>query len=274
MQKESYELIHPGQLSKPLEKALQLRGKELSDAKLSTLISDTEQTRADYQAKAILTGIALLAKKFVTKHGKWKAYCEKLFENGSTAAILDFEASYRTIRLYTQLARRFLWKIETDGFAQEVVETDRERIPVTAQQITALAVSDSEAMDPIFEQLHHFVAGRSLRRMLADFRQAEKDADEEDRQAALEAAKTENRSTGNETTGGEAASPKPIQLLLWESYCRDTAPMLDRLFDRPGTEDLRGEEAIAYYSNIASELEERAKRARQLAEAAKQGQGA
>ena len=242
MQKESYELIHPGQLSKPLETRLKETASTFADEFIAQAFSGLELARSSYQVRAVLTGIVFLAKKHATKHGKWKPWLETFFEshiaNMKRASHLNADSFYRTIACYMQLAKRFLWKIETDGFAHEVVESDQKRIQCTAVQVLELTVQQSPEEHPLFTELHQFVAGRSLRRMLADFRQAEKDADEEDRQAALEAAKTENRSTGNETTGREAAAPKPIQLLLWESYCRDTAPMLDRLFDKPGTEEI------------------------------------
>jgi len=62
-----------------------------------------------------------------------------------------------------------------------------------------------------------------------------------------------------------------VQLMLWEQFQTRKLPVLDSIFDEPGTEDLIGEDAILHYSQIADALEERAKKARALAEAAKEG---
>ena len=260
------EIINPGQLSKALAGALKTRGKDLSDNQLARMIADTEQTRADYQVKAILTGVALLAKKANTKHGKWRDYLERILPKNETRFIFG-DGAYRMLALYMQIARRFLWKLESDAFAAEAVESDGSTAPVTATQIADLAASESESLDPVFESLQTFVAGRSLRRMLADFRQAEKDADAEER--AGEDSGGRGEPGGEDDPGGDPAKKKPIQLLLWEVFQRDKAPILDKIFDEPGTEDLRGADAADYYSKIADELEARVRRARQLAEAAK-----
>jgi len=266
------ELIAPGELSKSLASSLKAHGKTISEQQLADCYSALEESRSEYQTRAILFGIMLLAKKASLKHGKFKPYLEKLFQNRSALRFSDFDKSYRTIQVYMQLAKRFLWKIETNGFLEEVIESDQTAPQITARQVLDLAETGN-ANEDLFIELQEFVQGRSLRRMLSDFRQAEKDADADRSDEQQSGTSTQNENGQNGESGKDEAPtpPKPLQLMLWESFERDKAPVLERIFSDPGVEDLRGEEAISYYTNIATELESRAKRARNLADAAKEG---
>lgn len=266
------EHIAPGQLSKALADRLQEQGKSVSKESLVEIIRQTESSRAEYQVRAILTGVILLSKKSSLKHGQWGPFLEQLFQIGNGVSNLkcavfdDRTAGQRILNIYMYLAKRFLWKIETNGFLNEAIESDKSRIACTANQVLELVTQQSPEEAPLFTEITRFVAGRSLRRMLADFRQAEKDAEDEAREEATA------QTTSNHSIAENAPVDKqPIQLLLWEQFECKKLPIIDAVFDEPGTEDLHGEEAILHYTHIADALDERAKRARALAEAAREG---
>jgi len=266
------EHIAPGELSNRLATGLKERGKAITDAQITTAIGQVEQARQDFQVQAILTGIMLLAKKSSLKHGEWSVYLEKVFSKTGARSCFDI-SQYRR---YMLLAKRFLWKVETNGFLDEAVDSDQLNLNATAVQVMDLALSDAtdESLQPLFDKLSDFVAGRSLRRMLADFRQAEKDAEDEERREAVGSGDgpPSPPTEGPEDTGPtEPPAKRSVQLMLWEQFQTRKLPVLDSIFDEPGTEDLIGEDAILHYSQIADALEERAKKARALAEAAKEG---
>lgn len=268
---ETTEVLADGQISRGLASALRERGKALSDEYVGRMVADTEQTRADYQVKAILTGVALLAKKSALPHGQWTGYCRTLAQNGSTAAILTVGATHRSIRIYTQLARRFLSKLETGGFAAETVDASPCPVPVTAGEIADLAVSDEEALDPIFARLREFVGGRSIRRMLADFRQAEKDADPEEGDGA------EQTPAAGQPAGARAGA----QVDFWETFRADASEIIEGFRARiREAETLRrfeeepertAEELEALGQSLADEAKEIKKTAAQVREGITKG---
>jgi len=220
------EILSPGCPSKRLAEALKEAGKKVSDAQLAEVYSFVEESRKKFCAQAILAGVLFLMKKESLHHGEFKPFILSL--KSATRCAFD-ERAFRTVQIYMFLARRFLANLEQglwlDGRAAEPP------VPSILQTLTPQDIINKEALTPIQKQglnnaLKAFIAGRSLRRMVTDFAEAKKDADEEDQPLKK-----------------EPPQKTPLQQIqerqteLWESWDFQIKS-IDALFEAKGVEYL------------------------------------
>lgn len=231
--------------------ALQHAGSALADADIAAAFNEAELARQHFGVSAIVAGLMLLAKKETIPHGKWQRYVEKtLLQKRSTAALLP--ETFRTVQLYTNLAKRLLLQLENRTWEKPQV-----RSHYTPEQQEALAaVAPAELIDaPLScrEAIERIVAGRSIRRLLEDFREAQQMAAAEDN-PATPAAPPEDPA-------------KFVQQKLWDDWNNELEDV-DQLLNSEHAHYLDPKQ---HWSAIATKLEEQAKRARALANAANHG---
>lgn len=210
------EILVAGELSKAFSTRLKEAGKKLSDEQIIKQLNATENGRRDFQFQAIRLGLMLLCKKQATPHGKWKetaAKCAELCTFGNVG--------YRSLAVYMQLAKRLFSNLEQG----------RIQFEDTCQVVS---INDFELIlsKPSTELQHrilNFIAGRSLDRMLKDFRQAEKDSMEEE--DASEEADPANNAESEPTTAEQMAFE-----FVYEYF--DTVKRADSM--------LNGDERISY----------------------------
>lgn len=171
------ELIKAGELSNALSSRLQEAGKRISEDHLRTQIETVERRRTLFQVDCLILGVMLLAKKQELSHGKFLPWFKRNLKMADSAIFNEDGTliSYRTARVYMQLAKRFLHNLEQGKFEGDFAD---ERIRLGSldrlENLPSLQVTEREGLET---RLGEFIAGRSLDRMLKDFRQAEKDAD-------------------------------------------------------------------------------------------------
>lgn len=266
------DILPSGQLTPRMEKALRQAGAALTDDRVAKACHDVDQARADYAARALETGIVLLAKRatFPARSGKgagkWKAYLEKLSEANKRNAfrLLDAE-TIRSCQLYMQLARRFLWLVETRAF-RDLPQVAAFITPPQADALDALrgAGTDALAADPSGHRslIRAYAAGRSLRNLMSDLRKAEQQMEAED------------AATESETASGDDPPPPPlppIQTILWRDWVNTRRTTIDRVFTNPEINDLEPPEAAEYWEGVAADLAKARDRADLLAKAAREG---
>ncbi len=139
--------------------------KTFSDKEIAEGFIRADEAKKNFQIECIRTGLMLQVKKSELKHGQFKPYIEKL-QNGR---ILPFSISYRTARVYMELAKYF----------NKWLNDKSESVTLSEEGVMALLSPSSQARTVAFGVANNFVDGRSLDRMLKDFRQAEKAAAEE-----------------------------------------------------------------------------------------------
>lgn len=215
------EIVPRNHLSKGLEMALQDIGKELSDQDITDAFTALEEVRKHFQVRCIRLGTLLLMKKAALGHGKFMPWLEKM-QIGSP---FHFTAvSSRSCRTYMALAKRFLHLVDTGGFNEQRDGERRLEAPdFTARDLVDLPSLPAPRREELTNSLEAFIAGRSLDRMLKDFRTAEKDAvreiSEEDGGAG----------GGGSESGGE---PDQLELPLWVESV-EAANKLIQLADHP-----------------------------------------
>jgi len=216
------EIVTPGQPSEATKAKLQAAGAILQEEDILRAVDHVEANRVAFASTAIVAGVYLFAKKLAMKHGQWLPWVDKF--GGQLAGKLanrgqfDGAKAARTIRRYCFLGQFFLADLDQGEFRGEMPD-ERVRLAVTADDVLALEVSPQERRIAVFNTIERFVAGRSVRQMLADFRRAENAADDEER-ATGPAPRTARQ------IQEAAAYPQPSQALageqleLWRDFAR------------------------------------------------------
>lgn len=206
----STEVMHPGQTSDALRVKLKQVGSRLSDAQITDAWRATEKARVSFTCAATYLGVILLAKKESLGHGKWLPWCEKFGgklaqetkgQIGTTVPI-STDVTGRSLRKYTFVGQHFLADLEQGAFAGEIVDHKPKLEGVSADDVLALDTLKADRRKAVLARIEQFVAGRSLRTMLLDFRRAENAADQEELEAQAEAARRKRKKDGD---GGTAA---------------------------------------------------------------------
>lgn len=256
-----------GELSNRLETALQAAGKEVTDEQIGAALAAVDKAQSDYTSLAILTGVTLLKKKCSLKHGQWKPYLERLaakddrvkqagntrlLSESKSAARCTFPESYRSIAIYMHLAKRFLADCEQrkllqkDGWAGEAFE----------QSLDVLGFVRGEM--GMVDQVKAYVGGRSMRRLLIDLREADKDAMEEE----IEEQRHQARLDGTDKTPAQA-----VEQLFFAAWVQEKAQLDDKLFKRPDLESLPTAMKARYFEDLAETLRAKAEQAETFAKA-------
>lgn len=248
-------VVTPGQPSAEVLAKLSQVGAQLTDEQLVTAINAVESARVGFATEAVAAGVLLLAKKQSLKHGEWLPWCEQF----GTALMAKLETRFqfgaapttRALRHYTFLAQHFLADLEHNSFVGDDRDARVEPPAVTTEEVVSLERLDQDRRVAVYQAITQFVAGRSLRRMLSDFRRAESAADQEQAQHEAEAAKKGTRK-GKETPG---------QLDFWDELNRPLSE-LDTLMKSPDFVERTTREG---WLKLAAELSAKAKEAKDIA---------
>jgi hypothetical protein len=175
------ELLAANELSKCTQAALEQFGKKIGPAQLHRLFLAVEQNRGQFAAATIQFGIALLGVKENTPHGEFQNVLMGILDRGNAVSHLNSDDRHdacRELRSYMCLARKFLAGVESlDGRSAWACAL---KVDLTGSVPAGLVIAEhlltiGEAK--FATALDRFVAGRSLRQMLSDFREAAKDAE-------------------------------------------------------------------------------------------------
>ena len=180
---------------------LQGAGKTFSDREITDGFNRADQAKKNFQIECIRTGLMLQVKKSELKHGQFKPYIDKLQKGNA----FPFSVSYDSAKLYMKVAEYFS-KWFTDG---------SKAIEVSSEGVFSLLSSSNKDRKAAFKVADEFVNGRSLRRMLKDFRQAEKAAAEE----------------GKPKKKPDKRSPDQIRADAREAICEEIAGHINSLKD-------------------------------------------
>lgn len=250
-------LIQPGQPSAGLVAELKAIGERLTVKQLAHALGGVEAARVGFAVEAIATGILLLAKKASLKHGEWLPLCAAVWaeigHSGSAAATLGERQNNftRSLRSYCFVAQHFLADLEQGNFQPEISDQKVAAPEVQPTEVLALDTLPEAKRIAVYAAIERFIAGRSLRRMLIDFRRAEGAADQEE---IDEASKRRGKKPG--VAGGSHG-----QLDFYEDMLRPLGE-IDTLFD---TKSFVEKTDKAFWTSIAEKLETQARRARQMA---------
>ena len=226
-------------------KPLEGRRKTFSDKEIAEGFIRADEAKKNFQIECVRTGLMLQVKKAELKHGQFKPYIEKL-QNGRTLPFsggqkgntlpfskiqnstnLDISINYETAKLYMYLAKGFSkWSNEKSA-----------TFSFTNRGVFALLSDSSAERKKAFEIATDFVGGRSLRRMLKDFRQAEKAAAEE----------------GKPKKKPDKRSPDQIRADAREAICEEIAGHINSLQDtlkRPYLQYLKVEDFEEFGDHI------------------------
>ena len=251
------EILHPGQPSVALLAELKALGGRVSASHLANAIIHLEASRVGFVCEAIATGILLCAKKETLAHGERQKFDAQVWEeveraNRTRASDLSTGAALdnftRSLRVYRFCAQHFLADLEQNRFQPE--RTDQKVLPPAIKPSEALALDTlpEEKRVAVYGAIEHFVAGRSLRRMLADFRRAESAADEEETDEADRRRK-------------KVPAGDPGQMDFYADMQRPLDE-IDRLFEDSGFVEQTDRK---FWLKLAESLDTQAKRARALA---------
>lgn len=252
----STEIVTAGQPSATLIAELKSIGEHLSIEQIAKALGHVEASRVRFVVEAVATGVLLLAKKQTLEHGSWQKFCAEVWEamdqSGNGVSTLDSPAALnnftRSLRHYTFLGQHFLADLEQGNF-QPDGELPAEAPKIAADEVLALETLPQEKRVQVYNAIERFVAGRSLRRILMDFRRAENAADQEeieDEKAAKGSKKPKPPAPGQMEFNDLLVPLQTIETLF------ETKSFLKRT-DR------------AFWTSVADRLEVQAKRARQLA---------
>lgn len=237
------EVVHAGQPSPALMAKLKSAGERLTDKQVTEAIRHAEQGRVTYQKNAVATGVILLAKRQTFAHGAWRKY---LKDQICSAANLP---SLRSLDLYLHLAKHFLADLEQGNFQPE--EQDQKVTPpaIQPEEVLALDKLHPQRQGLVLQEIERFIAGRSLRRMLIDFRRAENAADQEEAEEA-------DRKKKKKVTTTDAG-----QMDFFSDMMRPLGE-IDTLFETPSFVERTDKK---FWISVAEKLETQAQKARQMA---------
>jgi hypothetical protein len=214
-----------GQPSAGLLAELRQAGAGLTEDQMLDALGHVETVRASFQVAAVRVGTLLLAKQQTIAHGGWGPWCEQFTRQAAAKmeARCQFgvrpELPLRSLRTYAALARHFLADLEQGRFQPEAKDAAVTPPAVTPAEVLALDTLPQDKRLAVLDAIERFVAGRSMRRMLQDFRRAE------------EAANTEEMA--------DTAAPKPKRLaddpaqLTFLEDLKGALTVLDTLLESP-----------------------------------------
>ncbi len=190
---------------------LQGARKTFSDKEIAEGFVRADKAKKNFQIECIRTGLMLQVKKAELKHGQFKPYIEKL-QKGSA---LPFSASYDSAKVYMKFAEYF----------SKWLNDKEQPVTLSDEGVMALLSKSDKKRKEAYKIADDFVNGRSLRRMLKDFRQAEK--------AAAEEGKPKEKPSNQSPDQIRAEAREVIREEIAESINN-----LRRLLTRPGIEFL------------------------------------
>jgi hypothetical protein len=251
------EIMQPGQTSDALRVKLKQVGSRITDQQITAAWKETEASRVSFSCAAVALGVMLRAKKEAIGHGKWLAWCQKFGSQLATAIAgknetrfaIAQEVTPRTLQHYTFVAEHFMSSLEQGEFTGEVQDHKPKLEGVTADQVLAIDNLPAKDRKAVFGRIEQFVAGRSLRTMLIDFRRAETAADQEE---ADEANRKRKKSASD-------AGATPGQLDFWDEI-KVKLDAITNIVEAPSTVK---HATKAFWAQLAVALEEQAKVARQ-----------
>lgn len=249
------QLVVAGQPSEGLLAKLKAVGEQLTDEQITKVFDQAETERTAFQSTAIVCGVFLLAKKQTLKHGQWLPWTEKFAAQAVArlAARCQFEQradlSARSLRVYVQLAQHFLADLEQNAFQPDATDLAVKGPEVAPEDVLALETLEQDRRAAVLNSIERFVAGRSLRRMLIDFRRAETAADQDELDASASKRRKQDK---NEATG---------QLDFWEEIKRP----LTELETFCESKDVLKHADREFWERLAESLEQQAQRARERA---------
>ena len=254
------EVMQPGQTSDALRVKLKQVGSRITDAQITAAWETAERNRVSFSCAAVALGVMLRAKKEAVGHGKWLPWCEKFGGQLAKAVIgkndargaFAAEVTPRSLQRYTFLAEHFLSSMEQGEFAGEIQDHKPKLEGVTADQVLALDNLSAKSRKAVFTKIEQFVAGRSLRTMLVDFRRAENSADEE------HAAWLRDQDKGKGGKGGSGGGSAP-QMDFWDEIKKP----IDHITNILNAQSTVKHATKDFWSKLATALEEQAKIARE-----------
>jgi hypothetical protein len=251
------EVVVAGQPSKVLVAELKACGERVTTEHLTNAIAHLEAARVGFVTEAIATGILLLAKRETLSHGEWQPFCAEVWgkvnrKHASDLPPAALDNFVRSLRVYCFLAQHFLADLEQKSFQPEARDCRVDAPPVAPAEVLALDSLPQEKRILVYNAIGRFVAGRSLRRLLIDFRRAESAADQEEIDEANRRKKRKDKTD-------------PAQLDFWaEMQAPITA--IESLFDDKSFVEKTDKE---FWIRTAEALETQAKRAREMAKGVK-----
>jgi hypothetical protein len=247
----------PGQTSDALRVKLRQVGSRITDRDLVEAYGLLEASRRRFAADSVSVGMFFLAKKEAVGHGKWIPWCEKFAKlaHGANLTVAGGTAP-RTIRKYALIAEHFLADLEQGCFAPDGVDAPVTAPKVTVDQVLSLQILAGKKRHAVVEHIEEWIGGRSLRRMLIDFRRAEHAADQEESEHEKQKAAKKNTSAHGSS---DAAAG---QLEFYQDMLRPIGE-IETLFD---TKSFVEKTDKAFWLGIAQKLTAQAERARQLAD--------
>lgn len=253
--KSTATVVVPGQPSATILAALKAAGARVTTQHLADAIRHLERARVGFVVEAIATGILLSAKKESIGHQNWQPFLAEVWANLSNrkrVSELDGAALdnlTRSLRGYTFLARHFLADLEQGTFQPEAIDQKVTPPAIAPADVLALDTLTADKRTAVYGAIEQFVAGRSLRRMLTDFRRAEHAADQEE----VEEANRKRKKKGPAVDVGQM-----------DFFAEMTKPIaeIDNLFDSQSFIERTDKK---FWLGLADKLDTQAARARALA---------
>lgn len=253
----STEVVVHGQPSPDMRAKLKQLGERVSDEQLIDALREIEHRRVSFVVGAIVAGVGFLAKKESLAHGEWMDWSRK-FAGKYRAAVMakcehpfriSDELSHRSVQLYRFLGRHFLADMEQNNFQPDERDAAIATIELTPGDVVMLATLPPASQSAVVSRLEQWINGRSLKRMLTDFRRAENAADQEE----IDEANRRRKKKKDDVAPG--------QLDFFEDMLRPLGE-IDNLFDDRLFVEKTDKK---FWLSVADKLETQARRARQMA---------
>jgi hypothetical protein len=251
---EAVVVATPGQPSAALLEQLKIVGAKLTDDQIAKVVQDVETERSAFQSSAIVCGVFLLAKKQTLRHGQWLPWLEQFSQHAwqmRNALRISTEVKPRSLQGYTFLAQHFLADLEQGNFQPESRDEKVALPAVQPADVLTLDTLPNVKQAAVYGAIEQFVAGRSLRRMLMDFRRAECATEQEDADLATAKAKR-----------AKPEKNHPDQMDFWDEM-NIPLTQLSTLMSSPDFVERTTRES---WLKLAAELTARAKDAKAMAE--------
>lgn len=247
------EITVAGQPSAALLAELRRIGEKLTVKQLAKSLGHVEAARVGFVVEATATGILLLAKKQTIPHGGWQPFCAEVWGEikGIGHGASDLDNFTRSLRRYCFLGQHFVADLEQKTF-QPDGKTRAPELQVQPAEVLALDTLPQEKRIAVYGAIERWVAGRSLQRMLMDFRRAENAADQEEIEDANRRKKKAKAGDSNQMDFWEDMQ-RPITEIDTLMASRDVLETADKKF----------------WLELAAALDRQAGQARALAKAAK-----
>ncbi|MDR2673871.1 MAG: hypothetical protein LBC18_03140 [Opitutaceae bacterium] len=275
-----------GKLSPSLEAALKAAGKKVTEKMVAEQEHTVELRRQLWVADAIRLGVILLAKKADLGHGKFRKWLIGYGKQNSNVARGRHltarskpEPKWQQLSKYLYLARRYLAALDA-GPRIDARHTmgDLVRAPESAGLVKSvaelpLALLGGKGTAQHMQALHDFVAGRSLRQLLTDLHEAEKDEVEDE----IRHRRTVNADTGeveDEEEDVTAAAPpmsaKQLEIDFSKKWVSEIIPTIEKNWKEVAAQSARlpSDYLARYWRDVRLDLEAKAKVAKENERAA------